>query len=282
MQKYEWSDGIRITVCLSFDVDAESPHVWQVPDSAKRSVAELEQRRFGPRQGVPRILRLLKEFALKATFYVPGWTAEQYPGLLESIVADNHEVGAHGYLHEQLDKISFEQETEIIDRSIEIIQQQVGQRPVGYRSPSWQLSSGTPDLLVSRDFLYDSSLMGYDHPYSLHTKGRLLTEIPVQWLLDDAPQFRYVAMGTQSNAIAETERVFQLWMDEFDGLYELGGGVLVLTMHPWITGRASRIMMLDRMIEYMRGHSGVWFATCAEVARYHIESKNYETFTVKI
>lgn len=282
MQKYEWSDGIRITVCLSFDVDAESPHVWQVPDPAKRSVAELEQRRFGPRQGVPRILRLLKEFDLKATFYVPGWTAEQYPGLLESIVADNHEVGAHGYLHEQLDKISFEQETEIIDRSIEIIQQQVGQRPVGYRSPSWQLSSGTPDLLVSRDFLYDSSLMGYDHPYSLHTKGRLLTEIPVQWLLDDAPQFRYVAIGTQSNAIAETERVFQLWMDEFDGLYELGGGVLVLTMHPWITGRASRIMMLDRMIEYMRGHSGVWFATCAEVARYHIESKNYETFTVKI
>ncbi len=116
MQKYEWSDGIRITVCLSFDVDAESPHVWQVPDPAKRSVAELEQRRFGPRQGVPRILRLLKEFDLKATFYVPGWTAEQYPGLLESIVADNHELGAHGYLHEQLDKISFEQETEIIDR----------------------------------------------------------------------------------------------------------------------------------------------------------------------
>jgi peptidoglycan/xylan/chitin deacetylase (PgdA/CDA1 family) len=282
MQTYQWPNGIRLAVCLSFDVDAESPHIWQNPDPAKRSIAEVEQRRFGPRQGVPRILQLLKEFALKATFYVPGWTAEHYPGLVESIVADDHELGAHGYLHEQLDKITLAEETAILDKSLEVMQRLVGKRPVGYRSPSWQLSTDTPDLLVSRDFLYDSSLMGYDYPYSLQTASRLLTELPVQWLLDDAPQFRYVAIGGPPNTIADTEHVFRLWMDEFDGMYALGGGLLMLTMHPWITGRASRIMMLKRMIQYMRGHSGIWFATCADVASYHVASENYKAFVTKI
>lgn len=276
MNPYQWPDGDQIVVCLTFDVDAESPHLWNDPERAKHSIGELEQRRFGPRVGLPRILELLGDLEIPATFFVPGWTAENHPGLLDSILDRGHEVGAHGYLHERLHEISPEREVEVLDRSLETLDRLAGIRPQGYRSPSFQLNRGTPSLLKSRGFEYDSSLMGYDHPYTLRTEKGLLTELPVEWLLDDALQYKHVASATQSNVVADPDKVSRLWLSEFDALHALGGRIFVLTMHPWISGRASRVATLRAMIEHMQSKPAVRFASCRDAAACHRASVHYE------
>lgn len=282
MTSYHWPDDHRIAVCLTFDVDAEAPHLWNDPERAKHSIGELEQRRFGPRVGLPRILDMLGELEVPATFFVPGWTAENHPGLLGSILERGHEVGAHGYLHERLHEISPEEEEEVLERSLATLKQLGDIEPQGYRSPSFQLNRGTPALLESRGFLYDSSLMGYDHPYMLRTANGCLTELPVEWLLDDAPQYKHVKSATQSNVVANPDKVMRLWRSEFDALYDLGGRLFVLTMHPWISGRASRVAALQQLIEHMRSKPGVWFARCCEVATFHKGSNLYESFAVEV
>ena len=269
---YTWPTNKRTAVCLTFDCDAESPFLWNEPVEARRYIGELEQRRFGPRVGLPRILSLLQELGVPGTFFVPGWTADHHPGLLEGIVEAGYEVAAHGYVHERINQISPMDEEAILERSIGVFEKLIGVRPVGYRSPSFQLNQGTPALLMEKGFQYDTSLMGYDHPYTLEVGDQLLPEIPVEWLLDDAVQYKHVRSATQSNVVAEPGKVQRLWMEEFDAMHMIGGRVFVLTMHPWISGRASRLNALRRMIEHMQEAGDVWFASCREVAAHHAGS----------
>jgi len=266
--RYAWPEGYQCAVVLSFDVDAESAFLFREPEKATRSLAGLEERRFGPRVGVPRILRLLERHQLKSTFYVPAWTAVNHTEACKSIRDAGHEIGAHGNVHEALDNFTPQQEQEVLEESLRLLNETLGVRPVGYRSPSWDVNLGTPALLKEHGFLYDSSLMGNDIPYWLDTPQGPLAELPVQWLLDDAPLYRHVYGAT--NAIADPARVFGMWRDEFKAMYEENGS-FILTCHPWISGRASRIALLDELIRYMRSFPGVWFTTCEEVARWHAE-----------
>lgn len=279
---YTWPRDRRTTVCLTFDCDAESPFLWNEPAEARRFIGELEQRRFGPRVGLPRIIALLEELGVPGTFFVPGWTAEHHRGVLEGIVEAGHEVAAHGYVHERINQVTPAEENAILERSIAVFERLIGQRPLGYRSPSFQLNQGTPALLVEKGFQYDSSLMGYDHPYSLEAEGRLLPEIPVEWLLDDAVQYKHVRSAIQSNVVAEPRKAERLWMDEFDAMHLIGGRVFVLTMHPWITGRASRLSALRRMIQHMKEAGDVWFATCREVAEHHAGTAWLQTYIAAV
>jgi peptidoglycan/xylan/chitin deacetylase (PgdA/CDA1 family) len=177
-----------------------------------------------------------------------------------------HEVGAHGNVHEAVDGMDAEQEEAVMRAQLRILADQLGVRPAGYRSPSWDVNVRTPDILKTHGFLYDSSLMGDDVPYVLETRHGPLTEVPVQWILDDAPLFRHVYGAT--NAIADPARVFDLWSREFAGMYR-ENACFVLTCHPFVIGRASRIMLLEELVAYMRRFPGVWFTTGEGVARWH-------------
>jgi peptidoglycan/xylan/chitin deacetylase (PgdA/CDA1 family) len=264
--RYRWPDGQQCAVVLSFDFDAESGFLFREPDKAKRSLAGLEERRFGPRVGVDRILRMLDQLRLPATFFVPGWTVEHHRPQSLRIRDAGHEVGAHGNVHEAVDGLDAGQEEAIMRTQLRILKDQLGVRPAGYRSPSWDVNVGTPDILKSHGFLYDSSLMGDDVPYEIETSGGPLIEVPVQWILDDAPLFRHVYGAT--NAIADPSRVFDLWSREFAGIYR-EHGCFVLTCHPFVIGRASRIMLLEELVGYIRRFPGVWFTTGEGVARWH-------------
>jgi peptidoglycan/xylan/chitin deacetylase (PgdA/CDA1 family) len=147
-----------------------------------------------------------------------------------------------------------------------ILKDQLGVRPAGYRSPSWDVNVWTPGLLKRHGFSYDSSLMGNDVPYDVVTPEGPLTEIPVQWIMDDAPLFRHVYGAT--NAIADPGRVLQMWSKEFVAMHR-ENGCFVLTCHPFISGRASRVGLIEDLVRYMRKQRGVWFTTCEEVARWH-------------
>jgi peptidoglycan/xylan/chitin deacetylase (PgdA/CDA1 family) len=264
--RYQWPQGKTSAAVLSFDFDAESGYYFREPDKARRSLAGLEERRFGPRVGVDRILRMLDRLKLRASFFIPGWTVENHLPQCKRIRDAGHEVGAHGNVHEAVDGLTREQEEAIMRAQLKILDEGLGVRPAGYRSPSWDVNVWTPQILKTHGFLYDSSLMGNDVPYELPTERGPLTEVPVQWLLDDAPLFRHVYGAT--NAIADPARVLDLWGREFAAMHG-ENGCFVLTCHPFVSGRASRIALLEELVAYMRKFRGVWFTTCEEVARWH-------------
>ncbi len=264
--RYRWPDGKRSAAVLSFDFDAESGFLFREPEKAKRSLADLEERRFGPRVGVDRILRLLDRLRLRASFFIPGWTAVNHLPQCKRIRDAGHEIGAHGNVHEAVGMLDAGQEKAVLEEQLAILRAELGVKPAGYRSPSWDVNVWTPALLKTHGFLYDSSLMGNDVPYDVQTPAGRLVEVPVQWLLDDAPLFRHVYGAT--NAIADPGRVLQMWSKEFAAMHG-ENGCFVLTCHPFISGRASRVALLEDLVAFMRRARGVWFTTCEDVARWH-------------
>jgi peptidoglycan/xylan/chitin deacetylase (PgdA/CDA1 family) len=177
-------------------------------------------------------------------------------------------------MHEAVGLLDATQEEAIMGQQLAVLQDHLGVKPTGYRSPSWDVNIWTPGILKRHGFLYDTSLMGNDVPYELPSEVGPLVEVPVQWMLDDAPLFRHVYGAT--NAIADPGRVLQMWSKEFAAMHA-ENGCFVLTCHPFVSGRASRIALLEELVAYMRRFRGVWFTTCEEVARWHAEGKTAAT-----
>jgi peptidoglycan/xylan/chitin deacetylase (PgdA/CDA1 family) len=193
--------------------------------------------------------------------------------MIERMLTEGHEIGHHGYLHERPDTLSDEEEEAVLVRGIEVLERLTGKKPVGYRSPAWELKPSSPALLKHYGFRYDSSLMGNDIPYYVATQNGNLLELPIQWILDDYPHYAMNLGG-----ISSPEKVFEVWSSEFEG-YHRYNGCYILTMHPFVSGRPSRVMLLERMIRYINGFEGVWWATLEEIAAYCESSGQLETWT---
>lgn len=272
---YRWPAGKRCAAVFSADVDGESPYVWQQRGQPVAAIGEAEQRRFGPRVGVYRLMDLLDEFSAKGSFYVPGLTAEQHPQLLTRLLERGHEIGFHGYYHELVHQLSEDENAAVLDKAMALFKTQLGHVPKGYRSPAWEMTPAMFSLLRERGFDYDSSLMSFDHPYSVDG----MTELPVQWLTDDAIYFRYTAGPRDKTHPANPNAILDSWIEEFEGLRELGG-LFMITVHPWISGRAQRIRMLRKLFSHIAQYDDVWWTTCADIATYHASSENATLFDV--
>ena len=266
----------RATVCLTFDFDAIS--IWIGPMGAT-SPSMISRGEFGV-VGVERILRLLDRERIPATFFVPGHTADTYPDSVRAIVRAGHEVGHHGYLHENPVALeSAEREREVLERGLDALDRAAGVRPRGYRSPAWDNSPHTIELLVEHGFRYESSLMGKDfEPYwcrvgdvirkdGPYEFGREvdLVELPVSWVLDDFPHFEF-EVGWSTDQAAPS-RVYEIWHGEFEYAHaHAPGGFLGICMHPQVIGRGHRMLMLERLIAHFRRHEDVRFATLSTAA----------------
>ncbi len=250
------------TVVLSFDVDGASGMINRDPRIAHRPSAR-SLGDYGPTVAVPHVLTALARAGVSASFYIPGWVAEQHPAMVERVAAAGHEIGHHGYLHEPPATLSAEEEAEALDRGSEILRRIVGEAPVGYRSPSWELSDVSMSLMAERGFRYDSSLMGSDAPHWVAAGESALVELPIHWAFDDYPYF--VFTPTDGRRLqASPEQVESTWRQAFDELRRRGG-VFTLTTHPYIIGRPGRLAMLERLIQYMRSKSGVTLARAVDV-----------------
>lgn len=263
------------SVALTFDFDAMS--LW-IGTFKATNVSMVSRGEFAV-PATRRILDLLDRHGVPATFFVPGHTALAYPDAVRDVVAAGHEVGHHGFVHERVTELSPDEEREVLLRGIEILEDVAGARPVGYRSPSWEWSAATLDLLSAEGFAYDSSLMGSDfvpyrprqgdsfgpaEPYRFGTESSLV-ELPVSWALDDFPHFEYVPRALQQ--MKTPSQVHEIWWGEFDFFSrEVEAGCYTLTMHPQVIGRGSRLAMLDRLVGEMRERGGVAFARLSEVA----------------
>ena len=265
--QFSWPEGVVSAAAFTFDVDAESAVLWNAPNNAQR-MSVMSHQAYGPLVGVPRLLRLLDKHQIRSTFFVPGFTAHRYPGVVRDIAAAGHEIAHHGYLHEMPAGLSIEAQIVNLDRGLEALQDVAGVRPVGYRAPMWDLSWESPALLADRGFLYDSSLMDADTPYELATvpgSHASIVEIPIQWALDDWEQYCYLPDISGSGYIATPAAARALWTSEFEALHE-AGGCWVLTNHPFLSGRAGRAKQLGELMAEVVSTPGVWIATLEEIA----------------
>ena len=264
MSPYPWPEGRRSAFCFTVDVDAASPYLWSLREQPEsRLLGQMEQRLFGPRTGIWRLLDLLDRFGVKGTFFVPGAVAESFPELLPAFVGRGHEVGLHGFHHEIVAQVTDAAFDAALAASEEVFRRQVGFVPKGFRSPAWEM---TPHMLarLGERGLYDSSLMGADLPYRIGG----VVEVPVQWAIDDAVHFKFVGGGDDRWPPAATGPVLETWLDEWEVLHR-EGALMMLTVHDWISGRARAIRMLERLLEAVTARADVWVATVGEVAAHH-------------
>lgn len=255
-----WPNGASCAVAFTFDFDAEELWIGENPVNANRP-GVLSQGTFGAKVGVPALLKLLDAHKLRATFFVPGRVAERHRDRVAEIVAAGHELGHHGYTHTSPSVLNREEEEAELVKGKKVLES-FGATVAGYRSPSWEFSEHTLSLLQAHDIRYSSNLLDDIRPY--RHPGTSVVELPVHWMLDDAPHF-WFANADWTKKIATTAEVRSIWEEEFHGIRE-AGGLAIYTMHPQIIGRPSRMMFLDEFIQFIKRQPDVWIATCGEVA----------------
>ena len=259
-----WKNGARCAVAFSFDSDHETNELRD----GGTSIGRMSQGQYGNRQGVPRILSALAKHDAKATFFVPAVAALLYEDEQRRVVAEGHEIGIHGWIHELNSQLPYETERDLMFRAADTLERITGVRPVGMRTPSWDFSPDTLRIERELGLLYDSSLMADDDPYELVEKGEPtgIVELPVEWIRDDAVYFnmhRFSGLRPHTPPAA----VFDIFRREFERAYE-EGGLFLLTMHPHVTGYRSRIWILEQLLEEITRRSDVWIATHAEIAAF--------------
>jgi len=223
---------------------------------------------YGPLVGVPRILSILQRYDVKATFFVPGYSAHRYPDVIRSIAEAGHEIAHHSYFHENTIGMDPKTEGAMLDLGLKALRDVAGVRPAGYRAPMWEMNYHTPGLLAERGFRYDSSLMDSDYPYLLSVDDdQTLAEVPVSWGLDDWEQYAFLPGLIGSGVIESPAKALEMWTLELEALYRLGA-VFVLCCHPFLSGRPSRAEALSQLIERMRALPGLWITTVGEVAEH--------------
>ena len=253
----------EVKVVLTFDMDAETVW-WSDPESMTGNPGSLSQGRYGPTVALPGILDVLEKHDVDATFFIPAWVIEQYPYAVASIVEAGHEIGAHGVKHESPSGLTPDEEKAVLQTSIEVIERVTGKRPAGYRAPSWAFSNVTMNLVTESGFAYSSNFMDADQPY-VHDGTGGLVELPVSWVLDDAPYF-WFDEDSWNKKIHSAADVEAIWKEEFEAIRDKGG-YFGLTMHPQIIGRPARLAMLDRFVGWMKDQDGTRFVTGAALAR---------------
>lgn len=264
------------TVCLTFDFDAVS--LWTA--RGMTSPGPVSRGEFGA-HAAPRILRLLESRSIPSTWFVPGHTADTYPMLCRDVAAAGHEVGLHGYAHEPVSALDAVGEREVIARSMDTLCKLTGRPPAGNRTPSWDFTDSTVDLLMEFGIEYDSSLMATDYtPYYARTGDQAppdgpyrfgeeteIVELPVSWTLDDYPQFEYLRMpGLLMPGLRKPREVFENFLDDVRYMIrEEPGGVCVITFHPQVIGRGHRMLGLEWFLDRL-AELGVAYATCGDAA----------------
>jgi len=266
-----WPDGNQSCLLLTYDMDADSSWIMRgLDEPVARSAGQFEVN-----VGTPCILELMKWFGLNTTFFTPGWIAEQYPQMVEAVVKAGHEIGFHGHLHEPPPTLSEAQEYEVVRRGCAALESVIGKKPIGYRSPIWQLSQNTVRILHEAGFKYTSDFMHTLLPTWNEVNGKIIDMInlPGSWPLDDAVYFQFHI--TIRTAMRRAADVLEIYKEEFRAVHAVGG-LFTLVMHPQLSGRPSRVLMLKEFIDYVKGFEGVWLPRPIDVVEYwRSEHKNF-------
>lgn len=278
-------------ILCAFSIHCDAVAGWLGSYGGEDSPGDITRGVFAAEVGMPRLLKLFDTFGLKQSFFIPGHTIESFPDACAQVAAAGHEIGLHGYSHENPLAMSREQEEAVFDKSIALIQQLTGRRPVGYIAPWWEVSANSMDILIKNGIKYDHSLMHHDCiPYYVRvgdqwtpidyskpaetwmkpfSKGRDtdLVEIPASWYLDDLPPMLFIKKFPNSHGYVHPSQMEALWRDTFDWIYrEHDYAVFPVAIHPDVSGRPQVLLMLERFIAYLMGKPGVRFVKLEDMA----------------
>ncbi|MCU1577050.1 MAG: hypothetical protein JWP70_1754 [Leifsonia sp.] len=276
---------------VSFGVDFDAVAGWLGSYGGEDSPADISRGVFAGEVGVPRLLTLFERYDITCSWFVPGHSIETFPAEVERIVAAGHEIGLHGYSHENPISMSLDQERAVLEKSLELAQRFTGKRPTGYVAPWWEFSDNTAQLLIDAGIEYDHSLMHNDFlPYYVPTGAKWtpidygapaadwmkpmnrgeptsLVEIPANWYLDDLPPMMFVKKSPNSHGFVNPRDIELLWRDQFDWVYrEMDYAAFTIAIHPDVSGRPQVLLMLERLIEYINGHEGVTWKTFNDIS----------------
>jgi peptidoglycan/xylan/chitin deacetylase (PgdA/CDA1 family) len=281
----------KIYVSVGIDVDAVGG--WLGSYGGEDSPGDISRGIFAGEVGVPRLLQLAQRRQMPVTWFWPGHSVETFPEQFDAVVAAGHEIGVHGYSHENPIAMTRKQETEVLDYCTDLIEQRSGRKPVGYVAPWWEFSAVTNEILLERGFLYDHSLMHNDFtPYYVRVgdswtkidyeaesarewmkplvRGEEtdLIEVPASWYLDDLPPMMFIKSSPNSHGFVSPWDIEQLWKDQFDWVYrEMDYAVFPITIHPDVSGKPQNLLMLERLFDHIQQHDGAEFAVMEDLAR---------------
>jgi peptidoglycan/xylan/chitin deacetylase (PgdA/CDA1 family) len=279
-------------ILVAYGVDVDAVAGWIGTYGGEDSPCDISRGVFAGEVGTPRLLRLFDRWGIRTTWFIPGHSIETFPEPMRAVAAAGHEIGLHGYTHENPMAMTAEQEEAVLDRSIELIVGLTGTAPRGYVAPWWEFSTKTAELLVKKGLLYDHSLMHNDfHPYYARTGDRWtkidysrpadtwmkplqrgietdLVEIPPSWYLDDLPPMMFIKAAPNSHGFVNPREIEVMWRDQFDWVYrEYEYAVVTFTIHPDVSGRPNVLAMHERLYAHISQQPGVRFVTFEEIAR---------------
>lgn len=278
-------------IMVAFCVDVDAVAGWIGSYGGEDSACDISRGLFSGEVGTPRLLKMFDRYRIPTTWFIPGHSAETFPAQMKEVVAAGHEIGIHGYTHENPVALSPEQESYILDRSIDIITELSGRRPTGYVAPWWEFSLVTNELLLDKGIKYDHSLMHRDFEpyyvrkgdswtkidYSKHPDTWMkplvrgvetdLVEIPGTWYLDDLPPMMFIKSAPNSHGFVSPRHLEETWKDQFDWVYrEMDYASFTISIHPDVSGTPQVLLMLERFIEYIQGHEGAEFMIMDDIA----------------
>jgi len=274
--KFTWPDNAKCAVTINFEYDAESVEMGLTGEISGGA----DYGAFSPNYGIPRMLEILSKYSIKSTFFVPAWDAERYPDSVKDIAKAGHEIAAHGYLHEDFSKLGPEQEKKIFEKSQKILTDITGTPPRGFRNGKYNSPLSPNTLSFARDmgYIYDSSFLDDDLPYSVRIDDKPvnMVEIPWTWVLNDvtflSPPLHSGGLGL-ALPIRTPAWVLDRWEKEFDVYYQ-EVGFFNLIVHPTFMGRGSRLPLIEGIIRFIKGYPDVWFATYNELAECCLKALN--------
>ena len=278
-------------IFCAFGVDVDAVAGWLGSYGGEDSPCDISRGLFAGEVGSMRLLRLFERFGVKTTWFVPGHSIETFPEQMRAVAAAGHEIGMHGYSHENPIAMTPEQEEAIFDKCIEVITACAGKPPVGYVAPWWEFGSKTNELLLKKGIKYDHSLMHNDFEpyyvrvgdswtkidYSQHPSTWMkplqrgtetgLIKIPASWYLDDLPSMMFIKAAPNSHVFVNPRDLEQIWRDQFDWVYrEMDYAVFTLTIHPDVSGKPQVLLMLERLFAHINAHPGVRWCTFEDIA----------------
>jgi peptidoglycan-N-acetylglucosamine deacetylase len=278
-------------ILCAFGIDVDAVAGWLGSYGGEDSPDDISRGLFAGEVGSPRLLNLFQKYNLRTTWFIPGHSAETFPEQMRAVADAGHEIGVHGYSHENPIAMTREQEEAILDKCLEVLTKLSGKRPTGYVAPWWEFSPVTNELLLERGIKYDHSLMHNDfHPYYIRVgdqwtkidyskhpdtwmkplvrgKETDLIEIPASWYLDDLPPMLFIKKAPNSHGFVNPRHLEESWRDQFDWVYrENDYAVFTMTIHPDVSGRPQVLLMLERLIEHIKKHDGTKFLTFDEIA----------------
>jgi peptidoglycan/xylan/chitin deacetylase (PgdA/CDA1 family) len=287
----EGGGGMAKEIFCAFGVDVDAVAGWLGSYGGEDSPDDISRGLFAGEVGTPRLLALFERYGLKTTWFIPGHSIETFPEETRMVAEAGHEIGMHGYSHENPIAMTPEQEEAVLLKCIGLIEEVWGRRPTGYVAPWWEFSRVTNELLLKHGIKYDHSLMHRDfEPYYVRVgdswtkidysreaedwmkplvRGEEtdLIEIPASWYVDDLPPMMFIKASPNSHGFVNPRHLEESWRDQFDWVYrEMDYAVFTMTIHPDVSGRPQVLLMLERLIEHMNEHDGVRWATFDEIA----------------